>query len=78
MKVGTRPGPVIAAFLSLRPERLRDWKRRGLLGPSCDVRTRQEGFDVNEALRVSQQLNTTRPRVALDEQEWRSHAERVA
>lgn len=78
MDVGTRPGPVVALFLSVRPDRLRDWKRRGLIGPTCDVRTRQEGYDVRDALRVRDSLATTRPRVALDDEAWRSHAERLA
>ncbi len=78
MNVGTRPGPVVALFLSVRPDRIRDWKRRGLIGPTCDVETRQEGFDVQDVVRVMRNLLSTRPRVALDDETWRSHADRVA
>lgn len=79
MTVGTRPAPVIAAFLSLVPDRLRDWRRRGLIGPTCDVRTRQEGYDVAEVARIARTRRPAyaRPRVVLDNQAWRSHAERV-
>ena len=77
MTLGTRPGPMVALFLNVRPDRLRDWKRRGLIGRTCDVRTKKEGYDVNEANRVLLSLSTTRPRQTLDNEAWRSHAERV-
>ena len=78
MTIGTRPGPIVALFLNVRPDRLRDWKRRGLIGRTCDVQTKQEGYDVVEAYRVLMSLSKTRPRETLDKAAWRSHAERVA
>jgi hypothetical protein len=75
--LGTRSPGVISAFLSIRPDMLRDWKRRGLIGRTCDVQTHREGYDIAAVATVSITLRKTRPRRVLDESEWRSHAERV-
>ena len=75
--LGTRSPGAISLFLGLQPDRLRDWKRRGLIGRTCDVQTHREGFDVVEVAKVSLNLRRTRPRQVLDDEAFRSHAERV-
>lgn len=77
MSIGTHPRLVVALFLSVPSERLRDWRHRGLIGDTCDVRTRAVGFDITEVSRVMRSLRRTRPRVALDDETWRYNAERV-
>lgn len=73
----TLPGPVIAWALAVTPARIRDWKRRGLIGPTCCTRTRREGFDLADVARVWRSINPRSPRVVLDAERLKAHAERI-
>jgi hypothetical protein len=46
----------VAHVLRLRPDRVRDWARRGLIGRVCDVQSRVEGLDVREVRMVDARL----------------------
>jgi hypothetical protein len=52
----------VAWLLSVDHALVRDWKRRGLIGPVCDIRTRQEGYDRFACLQTRDNLARTRPR----------------
>jgi hypothetical protein len=56
------PPAGVAVLLGLPPATVRKWRQRGLVGPVCDIATRDEGYDVGAVRVATRYLKTTRPR----------------